>query len=71
MNEYKAVYSVSGMIQAMAVRFSLEQAGIPSKVTSSRDDSNLTILVPTVHQYDAVNVLYPTGRVADILAPRK
>jgi hypothetical protein len=71
MNEYKAVYSVSGMIQAMAIRFSLEQAGIPSKLTSSRDDCNLTILVPAVHQYNAVNVLYPTGRVADILAPRK
>ena len=71
MNEYKAVSKVSSMIQAMAVRFSLEQAGITSIVSSSRDDANFTILVPSIHQYNAENVLHPSGYAAEILVARR
>lgn len=65
MNEYKAVYTVRGMLQAMAIRFGLEQAGISSRVANSRDA--YTILVPAAQLYNAEGVLYPFGRNADML----
>ena len=71
MNEYKTVSKVSSMIQAMAIRFSLEQAGISSIVASSSDDANYAILVPFIHQYNAENVLHPSGPVAEILVARR
>lgn len=69
MNEYQAVYTVRGMLQAMAVRFGLEQAGIPSKLANSRDA--YTILVPATQLFNAEGVLFPFGRHADMLVTRR
>jgi hypothetical protein len=59
MNEYKAVYTVSMMIQAMAVRYGLEQAGISSKVVNTQDAYQ--ILVPATQLFNADNLLFPLG----------
>jgi hypothetical protein len=47
------------MIQAMAVRHGLEQAGIPSKVVNSQDA--FLILVPSTQLFNADNLLFPLG----------
>jgi len=66
MNEYKAVYTVHLMIQAMAVRHGLEQAGIPSKVVNTQEA--YLILVPAAQLYNADNLLFPLGHTIGSLA---
>lgn len=63
MNEYQTVTTVNAMIQAMAIRFGLEQAGIPTRVSNST--AAYSVLVPAALLLSAEGLLFPLGRAMD------
>jgi hypothetical protein len=65
-SEYQKVTSVNGELQATLMQTTLEQAGIPVALFTSRSGAALDVLVPVEFVYDAQNLLAPERRSGEI-----
>lgn len=66
-NKSKKVYSVNGILQAIALQSALEKAGIPAAIVHSKNGSYLDILVSANLAEEARNLLDAQG--AELASP--
>lgn len=61
-NNYHKVYSTNGTLQAISIRLTLENAGIPTRLAHSNSDLYLNVLVPHALAREACLLLRPLAQ---------
>jgi hypothetical protein len=65
-SSYQKVFSVNGILRAIAIQDALEQTGIPVQIVASRNSTYLDVTVPSERMAEAQSLLSPERRCGEI-----